>query len=67
MISGQARIKSVGLYHRPRFVAMSRQSVRECVTLHKRRVRHAAKQYLKTGSLRDWNRMNEMITNWDFD
>jgi len=46
---------------------MKQKSVRESIILHKRRVRHAAKQYLKTRSLRDWNRMHEMITNWDFD
>jgi len=67
MISGPTRMKSVGLYCKPRCVAMSRETVRECIILHKRRVRHAARQYLKTGSLKDWNRMNEMIANWDFD
>ena len=46
---------------------MTRKTVREAIILHKRRVRHAAKQHLKTCSLRDWNRMHVMITNWDFD
>jgi len=67
MLSGPLRLKSVGYCYKPRCVAMKQKSVRESIILHKRRVRHAAKQYLKTRSLRDWNRMHEMITNWDFD
>jgi len=67
MLSGPQRLKSVGCGYKPRCVAMSQKTVREFIILHKRRVRHAAKQYLKTCSPRDWNRMHEMITNWDFD
>ena len=67
MLSGPLRLKSVGYGYKPRCVAISQKSVRESIILHKRRVRHAAKQHLKTRSLRDWNRMHEIITNWDFD
>jgi len=67
MMSGPLRLKSVGCGYKPRCVSMKQKTVRETIILHRRRVRHAAKQYLKTHSLRDWNRMHEMITNWDFD
>jgi 3-dehydroquinate synthetase len=67
MFSNPVRMKTVGRFYKPRFVAMKRESVRQAVTLHKRRVRHAAKQYLKTGILHDLNRMSGMITDWDFD
>ena len=67
MFSNPVRMKAVGRLYKPRFVAMKRQSVRQMITFHKRKVRHAAKQYLKTGSLHDLNRMNEQITNRDFD
>ena len=67
MFSNPVRIKAVGRFYKPRHVCMKRETVRQMITLHKRKVRHAAKQYLKTGSLHDLNRMNEQITNWDFD
>jgi hypothetical protein len=67
MTSGPLRLRSVGFGYKPRCVAMKQKTVRETIILHKRRVRHAARQYLKTCSLRDWNRMHEMITNNDFD
>ncbi len=61
------RMKSVGKHYKPRFARWSRASVRAMVTFHKRRVRHAARQYLKTGRLHDRDRMESRITNWDFD
>jgi hypothetical protein len=67
MSSNPLRMKTVGRAYKPRWVCMKQKTVREMVTLHKRRVRHAAKRYLKTGSLGDWNRMNRQITNWEFD
>jgi hypothetical protein len=67
MFSNPVRMKPVGRFYKPRFVAMRRETVRQMVTFHKRKVRHAAKQFLKTGSRHDWNRMSEQITNWDFD
>jgi hypothetical protein len=67
MMSGPVRLKSVGLHYKPRCAAVSQKTVREMITFHKRHVRHAAKQYLRTGTLGDWNRMHRQITNWDFD
>jgi len=37
------------------------------VRFHKRRVRHAARQFLKTGHIHDLNRQASRITDWDFD
>ena len=67
MMSGPLRLKSVGCGYKPGCMAMKQKTVRETIILHKRRVRHAARQYLKTCSLRDWNRMHEMITSNDSD
>jgi hypothetical protein len=61
------RITNVAKAYKPRFVAMKKKTVREFVILHKRKVRHAAKQYLKTGNQRDYDRMAQKLTNWDFD
>lgn len=61
------RLKSVGEHYKPRFARWSRASVRAMVIFHKRRVRHAARQYIRTGHLHDLNRMESRITNWDFD
>jgi hypothetical protein len=61
------RLKSVGKSYKPRFAAWGRKTVRDMVTFHKRRVRHAAKQYLKTGHRHDLVRMQSRITSWDFD
>jgi hypothetical protein len=46
---------------------MERRTVPETIILHGCRVHHAAMQYLKTCSLRDWNRRQEMITDRDSD
>jgi hypothetical protein len=67
MMTNPLRIKSVAKNYRPRFTAWSRKTVRVLVILHKRRVRHAAKQHLKTGHRHDQARMDRKITDWDFD
>jgi hypothetical protein len=67
MLSNPLRMKSVGKAYKPRFAAWGRKTVHKLVILHKRRVRHAAKQYLKTGHPHDLKRMDRKITNWDFD
>jgi len=67
MMTNPLRMKSVGKHYKPRFTCWSRKTVRALVTFHKRRVRHAAKQYLITGHRHDLNRMESRITNWDFD
>lgn len=67
MRTNPLRLKSVGKAYKPRFAAWGRKTVRMMVILHKRRVRHAAKQYLKTGHSHDQKRMESKITNWDFD
>ncbi len=61
------RFNSIGKDYKPKFTVWRKTTVRAMVMLHKRRVRHAAKQYLKTGHLRDFNRMVRKLTNWDFD
>jgi hypothetical protein len=67
MMTNPLRMKSVSKHYRPRFTAWSRKTVRILVILHKRRVRHAAKQLLKTGHRHDQARMDRKITDWDFD
>ncbi len=61
------RLNSIGKDYKPKVTAWRKQTVRAFVIFHKRMVRHAAKQYLKTGHLRDFNRMLRKLTNWDFD
>ena len=53
--------------YKPRVTCWNRKTVRAIIKLHKRSVRHAAKQYLKTGHWRDLKRAQKQITNWDFD
>ena len=60
-------IHNIGLSYKPRFVAMKKKTVRKYVTLHKRMVRHAAKQLIKTRRQRDYDRMVRKLTDWDFD
>jgi hypothetical protein len=67
MRTNPLRMKSVGKAYKPVHAAWSHKSVRMMVIFHKRRVRHAAKQYLKTGHAHDEKRMESRITNWDFD
>jgi hypothetical protein len=67
MMTNPLRMKSVGKNYKPRFARWRRKTVRAMVTFYKRRVRHAAKQYLKTGHAHDLKRMDSRITNWDFD
>ncbi len=61
------RINSVGKDYRPKFAAWSRKTVQAMVVFHKRMVRHAARQYLKTGHMGAFNRMVRKLTRWDFD
>ena len=61
------RLNSIGKDYKPKFTCWRKETVRAIVIFHKRMVRHAAKQYLKTGHLRDFNRMVRKLTNWDFD
>ena len=67
MHSNPQRLKSVALRPKPRCVAMKRRTVESLIRMHKRKVRHAAKQFLKTRSRRDWNRSGRILTRWDFD
>jgi len=61
------RIHNIGASYKPKFVAMKKTTLRKWVMFHKRMVRHAAKQYLKTGRQRDFDRMLRKLTDWDFD
>jgi hypothetical protein len=67
MRTNPLRLKSVGKAYKSRCAAWCHKTVHLLVILHKRRVRHAAKQYLKTGHAHDEKRMESRITNWDFD
>lgn len=67
MAMNPLRLRCVAKRYKPRVTAWSRRTVREVVTLHKRKVRHAAKQYLKTGHRHDLDRMSMKITDWHFD
>jgi len=57
----------VAKHYKPRWTMWNRKTVRYFVIAHKRRCRRAYRQYLRTGSLRDYNRSQKMITQWDFD
>lgn len=58
---------NVAKYYKPRWTVWAPPTVKEEVKLHKRRTRRAFKQYLRTGSIKDFNRSQKLITNWDFD
>ncbi len=34
---------------------------------HNRRARRTYKQYMRTGDIREFNRSQRLLTNWDFD
>ena len=61
------RSYNVAKHYKPRWTIWSPKSVAEDVKLHKRRTRRAYKQYLKTGTQKDFDRSQRLITNWDFD
>jgi hypothetical protein len=61
------RINSIGKSYRPRFAAWSKKAISTIVKAHKRMVRHAGKQYLKTRHPHDFERMSRKLTDWDFD
>jgi len=52
---------------KPRWTRWNPKTVQEDILLHKRRTRRAFKQYLRTGDIRDFDRSQKLITNWDFD
>ena len=58
---------NVTKHYKPRWTCWKRETVSEDVKLHKRRTRRAFKQYIKTGSQRDFDRSQRQITDWDFD
>ena len=58
---------NVAKYYKPRWTIWSPKLVSDEVIAHKRRTRRAYKQYLRTGSMRDFDRSQRIITNWDFD
>jgi hypothetical protein len=60
-------IHNIGMSYKPRFVAMKKKTLRNYVILHKRMVRHAAKQFLRTRRQRDYDRMVRKLTDWDFE
>lgn len=53
--------------HRPKYTVWNPRTVNKDVRRHIRKTRRAYKQYLKTGSIRDFNRANELLTSWNFD
>jgi len=52
---------------RPVWTRWNPKTVNKKIAAAKRRARRTYKQYLKTGSLRDFNRSQLKITRWDFD
>jgi hypothetical protein len=52
---------------RPKWTCWKSETVNADVQAHKRRTRRAYRQYLKTGSIKDFNRSQKKITRWDFD
>ena len=59
--------KNVAMDLRPKWTLWNPATVSKDIKAHKRRCRRAYKQYLKTGTVRDFNRANSMISRWDFD
>jgi hypothetical protein len=59
--------KNVGKDLRPKWTCWNPMTVSRDIKAHTKRCRRAYKQYLKTGTARDFNRANAMITRWDFD
>lgn len=53
--------------YKPKWTRWSHETVREIVTAHKRSARRAFKQFLKTQSVRDWDRSQRKIGRRDFD
>lgn len=58
---------NVAKHYKPQWTFWSSKEVTEDVKLHKRRTRRAFKQYLRTGSQKDFDRSQRLITQWDFD
>jgi len=52
---------------RPIYTIWNPKTVSKDITSHKRRSRRAYHQYLRTGSLNDYNRSQRKITRFDFD
>lgn len=54
-------------HYKPKWTIWRHKTVRQLATAHKRRVRRASKQYLRSGDIRIGNRAARMLTNRDFD
>jgi hypothetical protein len=61
------KIIVTGGKHRPKYTVWNPRTVNKTVKAHIRKTRRAYKQYLKTGSIRDFDRANKLMTSWDFD
>jgi len=59
--------KNVAKDLRPVYTVWNPRTVHKHVLAHTRRCRRAYKQYLKTGTARDFNRADAMITRLAFD
>jgi hypothetical protein len=53
--------------YKPKWTCWSRKTVTAHVKAHKRKSRRLYKHYLKTGDIRDYNKSQRMMTQWDFD
>jgi len=51
----------------PKWTIWNPSTVTKDIIAAKRRARRTYKQYLKTGSMVDFNRSQKKITRWDFD
>lgn len=53
--------------YKPKWTIWRPETIRADVIAHKRRTRRAFKQFLKTGSQKDFNRSQKLLTRWEFD
>ena len=53
--------------YKPKWTCWKSSTVTKWVKEHKRTQRRIYKHYLKTGDIRDFNRSQRKISNWDFD
>jgi hypothetical protein len=53
--------------YKPKWTCWRASTVTEEKRIANRKARRAFKQYLKTGSIKDFNRSQKMLTQWDFD
>lgn len=51
--------------YKPKHTCYYHSTVRQVVKMHKRSCRRAFKQFLRSGNIKDFNRANRMIVDFD--